>query len=79
MSYKRKTGAESGATFDRVWRWKNRLPGRFGTRCRILADLGNRLWIEFEKDGFRTYCSYFAVRRIGERDRQDDSEQLSLL
>lgn len=70
----------ASAPFTHVWRWKNRLPGRFGQRCRILFDyeLRGQLWIEF-MDGYRTYCSYFAVRRYdAKRDATPPAEQLSL-
>ena len=69
MTVQRKTGAGCGAEFTHLWRWKNRLPDRFGQRCRILLERGDfTLWIEFE-DG----------RWDPRRDRpQPDVKQLDL-
>jgi hypothetical protein len=59
--------------FDREWRWRKRLPKRFGARCRIVARARrmNSVLVEFE-DGYRVVTSRFAVRlnaaRAGGRD-----------
>lgn len=50
-------------TFDRVWRWKSKLPSRFGTPCRVVArGTMNSALVEFE-DGFRVVTSRFAIRK----------------
>ena len=50
-------------TFDRVWYWRKRLPGRKGQRCRIVArGKMNSALIEFE-DGYQVISSRYAVRK----------------
>lgn len=74
---KRKTGIASGAAFDHVWHWRNRLPARRGQRCRILCERQDGLlWIEFE-DGDRVICSHYAVRYENPA-KPRAAEQLSL-
>ena len=45
------------------WRWKVRLPERFGQRCKVIArGKMNSVLVEFE-DGYRVVASRFAVRK----------------
>jgi hypothetical protein len=46
-----------------TWRWKKRLPERFGKPCRVLATgKMNSVLVEFE-DGSKTITSRYAVRK----------------
>jgi hypothetical protein len=50
--------------FDCVWRWRVRLPERFGERCRVLVrGKMNSALVEF-CDGYRVVTSRWAVRRV---------------
>ena len=50
-------------TTEYVWRWRARLPERWGHRCRVVArGRLNSILVEFE-DGFRVVTSRYAVRR----------------
>lgn len=54
------------------WVWRKWLPERHGQACRILATgRMNAALVEFH-DGFRVITSRYAVRRIGEEERQRD-------
>lgn len=47
-----------------VWRWRSRLPDRFGQACRVLVrGAMNSCLVEFEADGARFITSRNAVRR----------------
>ena len=54
--------------FPYVYGWRERLgmpslPGRFGSRCRVVVRGGmNSAWVEFE-DGFQACISRNALRR----------------
>lgn len=54
--------------FPYVWRWSESvglpsLPGRKGTRCRVVVrDRMNKAWVEFE-DGFEAVVSRNGLRR----------------
>jgi hypothetical protein len=51
------------AEYDHVWRWRARLPERYGERCRIIvrALAMNSVGIEFERDRWRVCTSRWAV------------------
>ena len=52
--------------FDRYWRVRQTLPGRYGMLCRILArGRLNSCLVEFE-DGYKTVTSRWSVRLTAE-------------
>lgn len=58
----------SGAPFDHVWYWKEKMPGRKGQRCRVWArGAKNTIGVEFE-DGTKCTTSRYAVRYVGPPD-----------
>lgn len=51
------------APFPYVWRWRARLPERYGQRCRVIArGTLNSCLLEFP-DGFRVITSRNALRK----------------
>jgi len=53
----------TSSDYPLVWRWRCRLPDRFGQRCRILArGRMNNVCVEF-LDGFKVVTSGWAVRK----------------
>jgi hypothetical protein len=71
-------------SFDYVWCWKTRLPGRFGQRCRILEvhrlrkDASvRRVRIEFQ-DGVQAMASAHAIRKYDPKLDDARLDQLSL-
>ncbi|MDR1276406.1 MAG: hypothetical protein LBL72_08530 [Candidatus Accumulibacter sp.] len=53
-----------------VWRWKKKMPERFGQLCRIVVrGRMNSVLVEFV-DGAKTVSSRHAIRKINQRESQ---------
>lgn len=63
MSESRRVPVISAQQFGHVWRWRSRLPERFGQACAVTArGRLNTIRVEFP-DGFFVFTSRWAVRR----------------